>query len=82
MSCLSVYLYVILTVAISPWPGFSYLASVGRGKNVADNNITFANGSYDYDAIKSRSQNLFEEIPCDTNVSYYFVFVKFVFLLV
>ncbi|CAG5132142.1 unnamed protein product, partial [Candidula unifasciata] len=43
------------------------LWGIGRAENLADNNITFSNGSYDYDAIRRRSSNLFEEIPCDAN---------------
>ena len=35
----------------------------------------FNNGSYNYDVIKQRTDTLFDEIPCDANVSIVIVFI-------
>ncbi|RUS83397.1 hypothetical protein EGW08_008818 [Elysia chlorotica] len=43
--------------------------SVGREQDFADNNITFANGSIDENAVKEKSAGLFEKVNCETNVS-------------
>ena len=35
----------------------------------------FNNGSYNYEVIKERTDTLFDEIPCDANVSNVIVFI-------
>ncbi|CAG5126557.1 unnamed protein product, partial [Candidula unifasciata] len=61
---------VALWGAIATYPFIVYVsASVGRGNDMAVNNLTYSNGSYKYDAIKEQSKHLLEKFPCDVNVS-------------
>uniref|UniRef100_A0A0B7B198 Choline transporter-like protein n=1 Tax=Arion vulgaris TaxID=1028688 RepID=A0A0B7B198_9EUPU len=60
--------FILQIGVIALWATIAtYLASVGRAEDLEGNNITFLNGSFNYDAISKRSKNLFEEIPCNVN---------------
>jgi len=48
-----------------------FLASIGREPKPAENNITFANGSIDENAVMAEAKGLFEYVgDCSETVSY------------
>ncbi|GFN94001.1 choline transporter-like protein 2 [Plakobranchus ocellatus] len=60
--------YILQVGVVALWACIAvFLASVGREQDFQDNNITFANGSINEDAVKERSAGLFEEVPCEDN---------------
>lgn len=63
--------FVLQCLVIAFWGVIAvYLASIGREPEPGKNNITFANGSVDINAVKKESEDIFNYIAdCDTNNS-------------
>lgn len=68
-----VFTYVLQVGIITFWLISSvYLASTGREPTFGLGNMSdakFGNGTYNYEVIKEHTESLFDEIPCDANVS-------------
>lgn len=63
-----IFPFLMQLIVVGLWLSIAvYLASIGRGQDLKENNITFANGTFDDAAIKEKAKDLFEEIPCDTD---------------
>ena len=58
------HLYILLWIRNR----FSFLASIGRAQTLGANNVTFPNGTVDESAIKEQTKDLFQQIPCSTDV--------------
>ncbi|XP_041368219.1 choline transporter-like protein 2 isoform X3 [Gigantopelta aegis] len=62
--------FIIQLVVIGFWAAvLVFLASIGRAQNVGENNVTFANGTVDEDAIKQQTKDLFQQVPCSTDTN-------------
>ncbi|KAK7504491.1 hypothetical protein BaRGS_00004357, partial [Batillaria attramentaria] len=63
-----IFPFIMQLVILGLWMSIAvYLASIGRGQDLAQNNMTFENGTLNDAAIKQKAKDMFEEIPCDSN---------------
>ncbi|XP_050412083.2 choline transporter-like protein 2 isoform X1 [Patella vulgata] len=65
-----IFPFVLQLLVVAFWGTVAvYLQSVGRGQNLADNNVTYPNGSINEAAVQKQSENLFQSLPCDNSTN-------------
>ncbi|XP_052224433.1 choline transporter-like protein 2 isoform X2 [Dreissena polymorpha] len=68
-----VFIYVLQVAVIAYWLVSSvYLASSGREPSfdlMNNTDLTFGNGSFNYDVISQKTHTLFDELPCDSQAN-------------
>ncbi|BFZ05594.1 hypothetical protein BsWGS_08633 [Bradybaena similaris] len=65
-----VFPFILQIAVVALWGSVAtFLASVGRNGDPGANNLTTADGNLSYDAIKEKTNDLLEKIPCDVNSS-------------